>query len=36
MVARRDVNDFMRDYSDAETKTKVLAFVMAATQEAGG
>lgn len=33
MVARRDVNDFMRDYSDAETKTKVLAFVLTASKE---
>lgn len=34
MVAQRDVNDFMRDYSDAETKSKVLAYVMATERDA--
>ena len=36
MVARRDVNDFMRDYSEPDIKTKVLAYVLAATEESAG
>ena len=33
MVAKRDVNDFMKDYGNPKIKPKVLAFVMAAHEE---
>lgn len=33
MVARRDVNDFMRDFDDPDTRAKVLAFVLTAGEQ---